>query len=165
MNREEWEKVAKVGATYCIRNTVGFIPGIAESVYNDARKHGATLKFVDDYQVERGYYPCQMLYTEKQIAHANDRKCVICGTLFRAKSKRHVTCSPACGKEYARQQRTWKLISECRECGKEFTPKGNEKYCSEECRKRSEKRARLAYYHRRKAAQSAKKKALREQRL
>lgn len=106
MNRSEWSKEKAVGRKYYVKGSYGFVSGVAVSVFDDANKHGAVLKFVEDYLVNFGYYPCEMMNLEKPVLGEGKKarviqKCIICGKEFEANSRKQKICSYACRSKYA----------------------------------------------------------------
>lgn len=81
-----------------------------------------------------------------------EKQCVVCGKMFETNFPHIITCSPACSKVNHNRRRkelakeklnnptTDSTPIKCQHCGKEFAKwRGNQKFCSEECRKADEK--------------------------
>lgn len=89
--------------------------GVAETIYDDDLKHGATLVFRSGDTVSRGYYPCEMMMTKEHESQGIEEN------------------------EPDGKSIDWLLANgyiECPICGKLFEKKiHNQKYCSTECRR------------------------------
>ena len=94
-----------------------------------------------------------------------ERKCIICGSVFRAKCGKSALCSDACRAERQRQLSA-DYVAKRREinkakgyeekycviCGKEYQPtSGKQKTCSERCKKIEKARYQAEWYRERKS--------------
>lgn len=120
------------------------IPGEAEAIYDDDFKHGATLIFRTEYELSRGYYPCEMMNTEEQLERQarKVRICPICKKEFKPITGDQIYCSHECylahRRELKRNHQNAFLGAEktCVICGKKFRLNApGQKCCSPECSK------------------------------